>query len=59
MGRFETTARTYAARREPYPPEFFAAAACGGCGGILFRSLRVISVIDEEARQYVRVDRLD
>jgi ubiquinone/menaquinone biosynthesis C-methylase UbiE len=27
MGRFETTARTYAARREPYPPEFFAAAA--------------------------------
>ena len=27
MGRFETTARTYAARREPYPPKFFAAAA--------------------------------
>ncbi len=27
MGRFETTARTYAARREPYPPAFFAAAA--------------------------------
>src|SRR5277367_2151063 len=27
MGRFETTARTYAARREPYPAEFFAAAA--------------------------------
>lgn len=27
MGRFETTARTYAARREPYPPSFFAAAA--------------------------------
>jgi len=27
MGRFETTAATYAARREPYPPEFFAAAA--------------------------------
>jgi ubiquinone/menaquinone biosynthesis C-methylase UbiE len=27
MGRFETTAQTYAARREPYPPAFFAAAA--------------------------------
>ena len=27
MGRFETTARKYAARREPYPPSFFAAAA--------------------------------
>jgi len=27
MGRFETTARTYAAWREPYPPAFFAAAA--------------------------------
>jgi ubiquinone/menaquinone biosynthesis C-methylase UbiE len=27
MGRFETTARTYAARREPYPAAFFAAAA--------------------------------
>jgi SAM-dependent methyltransferase len=27
MRRFETTARTYAARREPYPPEFFAAVA--------------------------------
>src|ERR1700691_5754585 len=31
---------------------------CGECTGILSRSLRVISVIDEEARQYVRVDRL-
>lgn len=27
MGRFETTAQTYAARREPYPPAFFAAVA--------------------------------
>lgn len=27
MGRFETTAATYAARREPYPAAFFAAAA--------------------------------
>ena len=27
MGRFESTATTYAAYREPYPPEFFAAAA--------------------------------
>ena len=27
MGRFETTARTYAARREPYPKAFFAAVA--------------------------------
>jgi SAM-dependent methyltransferase len=27
MGRFETTASTYAARREPYPPTFFAAVA--------------------------------
>jgi hypothetical protein len=27
MGRFETTAETYAAHREPYPPAFFAAAA--------------------------------
>jgi ubiquinone/menaquinone biosynthesis C-methylase UbiE len=27
MGRFETTASTYAARREPYPPTFFASAA--------------------------------
>jgi SAM-dependent methyltransferase len=27
MGRFETTAQTYAARREPYPPAFFTAAA--------------------------------
>ncbi len=27
MGRFETTAATYAARREPYPPAFFAAVA--------------------------------
>ena len=27
MGRFETTARTYAAHREPYPPRFFAAVA--------------------------------
>jgi ubiquinone/menaquinone biosynthesis C-methylase UbiE len=27
LGRFETTARTYAARREPYPPAFFAAVA--------------------------------
>ncbi len=29
MGRFATTAATYAARREPYPPAFFAAAANG------------------------------
>src|ERR1700752_4160856 len=29
MGRFATTASTYAARREPYPPAFFAAAANG------------------------------
>jgi len=27
MGRFETTAPTYAAHREPYPPAFFAAVA--------------------------------
>jgi SAM-dependent methyltransferase len=27
MGRFESTAATYAAHREPYPAEFFAAAA--------------------------------
>jgi ubiquinone/menaquinone biosynthesis C-methylase UbiE len=27
MGRFETTARTYARHREPYPPAFFAAVA--------------------------------
>ncbi len=27
VGRSETTSRTYAARREPYPPAFFAAAA--------------------------------
>jgi SAM-dependent methyltransferase len=27
MGRFETTAATYAARREPYPAAFFATAA--------------------------------
>jgi ubiquinone/menaquinone biosynthesis C-methylase UbiE len=27
MGRFESTAPTYAARREPYPPAFFAAVA--------------------------------
>lgn len=27
MGRFETTAPTYAAHREPYPPEFFSAVA--------------------------------
>ena len=27
MGRFATTASTYANRREPYPPAFFAAAA--------------------------------
>ena len=27
MGRFETTAETYAAHREPYPAAFFAAAA--------------------------------
>jgi ubiquinone/menaquinone biosynthesis C-methylase UbiE len=27
LGRFETTARIYAARREPYPPAFFAAVA--------------------------------
>ncbi|MGH6982950.1 MAG: class I SAM-dependent methyltransferase [Stellaceae bacterium] len=27
MGRFETTAPTYATHREPYPPAFFAAAA--------------------------------
>ena len=27
MGRFETTAATYAARREPYPAAFFAAVA--------------------------------
>jgi len=27
LGRFETAARTYAARREPYPPAFFAAVA--------------------------------
>jgi SAM-dependent methyltransferase len=27
MGRFESTASTYATRREPYPPTFFAAAA--------------------------------
>ena len=27
MGRFETTAQTYAARREPYPLDFFTAAA--------------------------------
>lgn len=27
MGRFETTAQTYAAHREPYPPEFFSAVA--------------------------------
>ena len=27
MGRFETTAAAYAARREPYPPAFFAAVA--------------------------------
>ena len=27
MGRFETAAPTYAARREPYPPAFFDAAA--------------------------------
>jgi SAM-dependent methyltransferase len=27
MGRFETTAKTYAAHREPYPDSFFAAAA--------------------------------
>src|SRR6201996_3336688 len=27
MGRLETTARTYAARREPYPKAFFAAVA--------------------------------
>jgi ubiquinone/menaquinone biosynthesis C-methylase UbiE len=27
MGRFETTAQTYAARREPYPQAFFAAVA--------------------------------
>jgi protein-L-isoaspartate O-methyltransferase len=27
VGRFETTAETYAAWREPYPPTFFAAAA--------------------------------
>ena len=27
MGRFETTAQSYAAWREPYPPAFFAAAA--------------------------------
>ena len=27
MGRFATTAATYAAHREPYPPAFFAAAA--------------------------------
>jgi ubiquinone/menaquinone biosynthesis C-methylase UbiE len=27
MGRFDTTAETYAAHREPYPPAFFAAAA--------------------------------
>jgi SAM-dependent methyltransferase len=27
MGRFETTAQTYAAHREPYPPEFFSTVA--------------------------------
>jgi len=27
MGRFETTAQTYAAHREPYPPAFFSAVA--------------------------------
>jgi cyclopropane fatty-acyl-phospholipid synthase-like methyltransferase len=27
MGRFETTAKTYARHREPYPPAFFAAVA--------------------------------
>lgn len=27
MGRFETTASTYAAKREPYPPAFFATVA--------------------------------
>jgi hypothetical protein len=39
MGRFETTAPTYAARREPYPPSFLAAAAdllkLEGCEGLI------------------------